>query len=349
MFSDLWKSRSLQLSDLWYDSRMRGGEGTTELEKSPDETTEQQEHLPAATPIPDSAMLPNSSAIHHVDHVPQDSTPNRPSKSPKTRRSTTPRSESAIRDGRKYLSAYRQHKRSKTPGNSNGASGKRPVNGAAGQGVIESLDVPPGLVDAFTERVGIYHSCAPGLARSLEAALNASVDRQGARGKLPDENFPKDVGGSASVTSLGATAGSSHPSVSSSPERMTPEVGNTWSGVRHHNRVESDEDESSMTDLDEMAGSWGTGSRWSLLLLEDTRQTPTSKGRDGSNRVSKFIMRPGLRALSWRYDFSGGCDSLRLGSRLGGTGWVSPRPARRDLAGLVKNGTEPQPFHHCVP
>lgn len=84
-----------------------------------------------------------------------------------TRRPRTPRNESAVKDGRKFLAAFREKRRNDDTG------GSTSVPAAKKRG-IDSLDVPPGLADAFTERLEVYQSCAPGLARSLEAALNAS-------------------------------------------------------------------------------------------------------------------------------------------------------------------------------
>lgn len=107
-----------------------------------------------------------------------------------TRCPRTPRSESAIRDGRKYLSAYRQqrqHQERQTasmrtsgpdPTSSNhGRNGTRTDAGSreSGKGGIDSLEVPPGLVGAFSERLERYQTCAPGLARSLETALSVSA------------------------------------------------------------------------------------------------------------------------------------------------------------------------------
>lgn len=83
------------------------------------------------------------------------------------RRPRTPRNESAVKDGRRFLAAFRE----KRPNNDTGGSPSVP---AAKKRGIESLDVPPGLADAFAERLEAYQSCAPGLARSLEAALDAS-------------------------------------------------------------------------------------------------------------------------------------------------------------------------------
>lgn len=83
------------------------------------------------------------------------------------RRPRTPRNGTAVKDGRKFLAAFREKRRN------NDAEDSTSVPAAKKRG-IDSLDVPPGLAGALAERLEVYQSCAPGLARSLEAALGAS-------------------------------------------------------------------------------------------------------------------------------------------------------------------------------
>ncbi|CAM9290149.1 unnamed protein product [Discosporangium mesarthrocarpum] len=70
-----------------------------------------------------------------------------------------PRSEAAIEDGRKYLSAYRRRLRG-TPE----TSPKK---------MLAEMAVPRGLASTLTDGLGRYQKCAPNLARNLEASLTS--------------------------------------------------------------------------------------------------------------------------------------------------------------------------------
>ncbi|CAM9723032.1 unnamed protein product, partial [Laminaria digitata] len=93
-------------------------------------------------------------------------------------RSRTPRSDSAVKDGRKFLAAFRAQQRRNNPAasvahpsssSSSSATKMRPTT------TESPLGVPPGLADdALAQRLDTYQSCAPGLVRNLEAALEAS-------------------------------------------------------------------------------------------------------------------------------------------------------------------------------
>lgn len=164
----------------------------------------------------------------------------------RVRRPRTPRSASAVKDGKKFLAAFREKRDQSnvSPAPPNGA------DVASSKPVMESLEVPPGLTDAFAQRLERYQSCAPSLARSLEAALAASQ-----RGQHPsdynhssdaEENKGLDRGGPADTcsssgsasggsdgvglqqgddsSSAGASAEPSPKTAQSSPERLTPEV-----------------------------------------------------------------------------------------------------------------------------
>lgn len=92
------------------------------------------------------------------------------------RRPRIPRSESAVKDGRKFLAAFREKRRNQ--GNSPASAVRFSSGKHADKVTIDSLQVPRGLADAFSQRLERYQSCAPGLARSLEAALDASLRGQ---------------------------------------------------------------------------------------------------------------------------------------------------------------------------
>lgn len=111
-----------------------------------------------------------------------DATPEKQDKEQQQRRMRTPRSPrsaSAVKDGRKYLLAYRQQRGreipSSAPVKSNTQGGSSTARSGAGAGGIESLSVPQGLTAALSERIERYQTRAPGLPRSLETALNASL------------------------------------------------------------------------------------------------------------------------------------------------------------------------------
>lgn len=225
MFLNFWKSRPNKVSVAKDNTQEQDGEENDEIDAV---ANGHAKYSPPSSLIPNGGTIVATSSKSESLHG-RLSRCESPPKSEKIHTPRTPRSESAIQDGRRYLSAYRQSKENGKLVGSKSAQNKRRTRRVVARCGIEYLDVPPGLVDDFSKRVERYHSCAPSLARNLEAALTASLSKHTAqdssgRCNVHSRAEREDANGASSTAPEGATIRPFPRSGSNSPGRPTPEV-----------------------------------------------------------------------------------------------------------------------------
>lgn len=108
------------------------------------------------------------------------------------RRPRTPASASAVRDGRSLLAAFRNNKRRDDMSPHDATAVPADTNGSSGPSAAKSTD-RKSTID-YVER---YASRAPGLARNLEAALDASLSRRNTDEKGESVDSSEGNGGEA--------------------------------------------------------------------------------------------------------------------------------------------------------